>query len=138
VRRERMLVEARQEALTLALRIAALVVKRAVMVDPGGVAVAQAAEALRLLVRPTRAILAVHPDDRAVVADALPAMCARMAAAEHVELALDDTLERGSCVLRTAGGAEIEATVEGQLRRIAEALLPGQGGGTSSVPEVGP
>lgn len=119
--REGMLSEARGDALTLALDVARRVTKRVVDADPG-VAAAQAEAALRTLGRRTEAQVRVHPDDLAAVREALPALAERVDAARGVELAPDDALTRGSCVVRTRRG-EIDASIEGQLDRIADALV---------------
>jgi flagellar biosynthesis/type III secretory pathway protein FliH len=119
--REQMLMEARHEVVAVALRIGELVTKRALAATPDA-AVDQVEALLRLLTRPMRAVLRVHPDDRAVVEAALPALAERIAAAQHVELVTDTALSHGSCVLRAAGGGEIDATIETQLARFAAAL----------------
>jgi flagellar biosynthesis/type III secretory pathway protein FliH len=123
--REQLLMDARQEVVRLALRIGELVTKRAVAADPDRAA-DQVGAILQALTRPTRAVVAVHPDDRATVERALPALAARIAGAQHVELVADESLSRGSCVLRAAGGGEIDGTIETQLGRIAAALLPAE------------
>ncbi len=133
--RERILTEARDDVLRLALRIAEKVTRRKIETDPA-VAAAQLESVLALITRPTALVIAVHPDDRAAIEQALPSLLATLTAApRHVELTDDPTLPRGSCVARTrggddgsggavGGGGEINASIDLQLQRIAEALLP--------------
>jgi flagellar assembly protein FliH len=135
--REQLMVDARHEVVRLAVRIGELVTKRAVAANPDAAA-DQVAALLTTLMRPTRAVVSVHPDDRAAVEQALPALAARIAAAQHVELIADDSLSRGSCLLRAAGGGEIDGTIGTQLERIAAALLPGEPGPRDASGEAAP
>ena len=121
--RERMLVDARQDVIRLAAAIGELVTKRAVELDPARVT-DQIGAVLALLTKPTRLTLAVHPDDRPLVQDALPTLCTRYAAAAHVDLVDDIGLDRGSCTARTGSGGAIDASIRTQLQRIVEILLP--------------
>jgi len=118
-----LLLEARQDVLRLALRLAEKVVKRVVEIDEN-VAVEQLASILGLVTTPTRLHVRIHPDDRATVERALPRLTARIGGLDHVELIEDASLSRGSCVAESAGGAAIDATVEGQLDRLVRTLLP--------------
>lgn len=123
--REGMLREAREDVLRLALRIAERVVKRLPEVDPGAV-VAQMDAALELVARPTRLRLAVHPDDVEAAESAAPALAARLGGEAHAEVEEDESLDRGSVVLRTDAGGVVDASLQTQLARMAEALLPGE------------
>jgi flagellar biosynthesis/type III secretory pathway protein FliH len=122
--RETMLLGARQDVLRLALAAAEMVTKRAIALRPEAAA-DQLAAVLGLIMRPTRLTVSVHPDDAALVREALPGLTERFAAAAHAEVAADAGLERGSCVARTGTGGVIDASVRTQLERIVEALLPG-------------
>lgn len=124
--RQSMLDEARSDVLALAVRFAQRVVKRKIELDPG-VAAAQLAEILSLLARPTRLIVAVNPADRAVVAEALPALTEGLGEAQHIELIDDASLDPGSCVARTAGGGVFDASIATQLDRLINELLPEPG-----------
>lgn len=118
-----MLVEARRDVLELALRIAQRITHRAIELSPEIVA-DQLEAVLAALARPTRLTIAIHPDDEPIVRQALPGLVARCAHAEHVEVAVDPSLGRGSCVAQTAGGGIIDAAIDTQLDRIARELLP--------------
>ena len=134
--RDAMLTEARTDVLRLALMIAEKVVKRAIAVDPG-VVVSQLEAVLGLIARPTELLVAINPEDRRTAEQALPSLLAKFQSVRHVELVEDAGLARGSCVARTRGGSgdgngaghggggEVDASIEAQLARIAEILLPG-------------
>ncbi len=142
-RRERMLADARRDVLRLAIRIAEKVTKRVVAVDPGVVS-AQLDAVLSLVMRPTRLLVTINPMDRELAMAALPGVLARHAGSEHVEFLDDARLARGSVVVKlvdTADGAgaaavggEIDASIDVQLMRIADALLPGRPGDDAPVP----
>lgn len=125
--RQRMLVEAKDDVVRLAVAIAEKIVKRRIEHDPAAV-VDQVEAVLEMLVRPTALLIRVHPEDKELVSDALPGLIAKFPAAGHAEIAEDGTLERGSCVVgsRDAAGGQIDASIATQLDRIAEALLPGE------------
>ncbi len=120
--RDDLLVRAGQDVLRLAGAIAEKITRRAVALDETAAA-AQLQGVLELLARPTRLAVSIHPDDRECVEEALAALTQRLASARHVEIVLDDTLERGSCVARSGAG-EIDASIGTQIERIAELLLP--------------
>ncbi|MFT3686208.1 MAG: FliH/SctL family protein [Phycisphaerales bacterium] len=126
--RDRYVAEAQQDVVRLAALIATKVCKRQVELDPGVVA-AQMAEVLALVLRPTRLLVTCHPDDRAILTRALPGLASRATQNVQVELVDDPTLTRGSCVARMAeGGGVIDASLDTQLQRIVDALLPATGG----------
>lgn len=119
--RERLLLEARQDVLRLAVMLGEKVTKRTIEVDPSVVA-DQVAEVIALVARPTRVTLSVHPDDRSIVEEIAPGLRRRFPSAQEIEITTDGTLARGSCIARTAGG-RIDASIGTQLARIARALL---------------
>lgn len=139
--RDQMLHEAEQDVLQLAVAIAEKVTKRAVELDPS-VVVEQIRAVLAMIVRPTGLVVAVHPEDRALAEQAMPELLRRFPAVNHAQITGDPSLDRGSCVARTAGGAdaadaasspavagEIDASIRTQLDRIVETLLPAGSGG---------
>jgi flagellar biosynthesis/type III secretory pathway protein FliH len=121
--RDRMLLDARQDVVRLAARVAELVTKRALTLEPERVA-DQLSAVLAMVAKPTRLVVRANPEDLSILQEALPALQDRYRAATHVEIQPDPTLERGSCTASTAGGGTIDASVAGQLERIAAALLP--------------
>lgn len=120
--RERMMIEARQDVVTLAVMLAERVTKRALAVDPRIVA-DQMTEVLALVARPTRLVIAIHPADRPVVEEVLPALRRRFPNVQDLEMIDEPSLAPGSCVARTASG-QIDASIDAQMTRIAETLLP--------------
>jgi flagellar assembly protein FliH len=137
--REQILSDARMDVLRLATLIASRVTKRVVEIDPK-VAEAQLEAALRLVLQPTRLLITVHPEDHVLIAEVLPTLMQRFGNDLHTQVHEDDTLERGSCLLRTDRG-EVDASIDGQLDRMIDALLPraphGEQGG-AAAPEVEP
>jgi flagellar assembly protein FliH len=136
--RERLLDDARREIVMLAALLASRVVKRSVELDPS-VVVGQMEAVLGLVMRPSRVVLCVHPADRAVVERAMPGLVARFGTVTHAALEEDEGLSRGSCLARLQPaegrggsgldgggiGGEIDASIQTQLERLADALLPG-------------
>lgn len=122
-----LLAAARVDVVRLAILLAEKVTKRRLEIDPRLV-VDQVESVLRLVARPTRLVVRVHPLDLPLVREAMPGLMSRLPVAEHVELLGDPGLERGSCVATTAGGGSIEATIDGQLERLAAELLPERAG----------
>ena len=120
--RDDMLLKARTDVLALALAMGRRVTGRIVETDPGVVA-EQIERILRLVANPTRLTLRVHPEDLQRANEELPALCARFTQATQAQLVPDETVSRGSCVARSDRG-EIDASIETQLERIIDALLP--------------
>ncbi len=121
--RESLMAGALRDVLRLAAAIASKVVKRTVELDADVVS-RQMAAALAMLGRPTRVTIAVHPDDEPAAREALPSLLSRLVNAKHAEVVLDASLSRGSCVVRGDRGGEIDASIDTQLDRLVEALLP--------------
>jgi hypothetical protein len=94
---------------------------------------------LELVGRPTRLVVRINPEDIERTKRDLPALAARFAGAAHAELLPDASLSRGSIVAATEAG-EIDATIETQLDRIVESLLPGarEIGGAKGAPASAP
>ena len=122
-RRHHLLVEAKESVIKLAMTIAERVIHRSIAVDDR-VVLAQVEHALKLIGRPTRATVLVHPDDAAMVRRALPTVSARFGAIEHVICEEDESVGRGGCRVTTAEGGEIDASIETQIERIAQTLIP--------------
>lgn len=120
--RDEMLTQARTDVLLLALMIARRVVRRVVDVDPR-VVEEQLAAALSLTTRPTSLVIEVHPDDAALAGEILPELIKRFGVGDHASLATSSTIGRGSVVIRTRGG-EVDASIDTQLQRIVEAIVP--------------
>ena len=123
-RRASDLAAAREDVVALAVAIAERVVHRTIGGDPEA-AVRQAAAAIELLSQARDVRIAVHPDDEAALREALPRLAAGLGSTVHVGLEADASLDRGGVVVRSGDGM-IDARIGTQLRRIAEALVPGR------------
>lgn len=114
--------ESKTAVIRLAIAIAERVTKRLGVVDPE-VGVANVEEALRLVVHSADVRIAVHPSQKATLADVLPRIRAKWPALKHVDLVEDASIAPGGCRVYSGGG-EINADLELQLARIAEELVP--------------
>jgi flagellar biosynthesis/type III secretory pathway protein FliH len=121
--RDALAAEARQGVVKLAVEIAQRIVKRHIEATPDA-AVAQVEAALAAVARPSELTVSIHPRDRDVVQAALPGLTKRFSAGRSIELIDDESVGRGGCVLRCRGalGGEIDATIDTQAERIAQAL----------------
>ena len=114
--------KAREDIVELALAMAGRIARRVVEADPA-VVQDQVAEVISLVTAASGMTLSINPDDRKLVQAVLPALCERLEKPGHIELRDDPDVDRGGCVLSTGKGV-IDATLEKQLERIAEVLLP--------------
>lgn len=133
--RDGLIEQGRTEVIELAAMIARRVVRRVVELDPS-VVVNEMRAVLSQITETSRFVLAVHPDDAQLAQEELPSLVERFASCEHAQIVTDASLERGSCVARTSGGGEIDATIGTQLDRIIEALLPRGERGLSEAPRA--
>jgi flagellar assembly protein FliH len=120
--REAMLRAAREDVLAFAFAMGRKITGRLVELDATLVQ-DQLAETLSLLSGPSAVTVVLNPRDRPLAEEVLPNLLAQLARCEHAEIAEDDSITSGGCVIRTADGV-IDATIEKQIDRIAEALLP--------------
>ncbi len=111
-----------QELVTLALAIARQIIRRELKSDPGQV-VAVVREALAALPAATRRVsIHLHPEDAALVRDALAAGAGEESSWRIVEDAL---LTRGGCRI-SAEHSQIDATVEKRIAAVVAQLLGGE------------
>lgn len=120
--RQTLQVQARQDVLQLALNIAQRIVYRIVEYDPSVIA-DQLAEAIKLTASKTAIIVTVHPADLERSREILPEIANRLADGADITVLTDAQLSPGGCIIR-AGQGEVDATIETQITRITEALLP--------------
>jgi flagellar biosynthesis/type III secretory pathway protein FliH len=120
--RDAMLRGAREDVLALAIALARKIVLRTPIVDPT-VVQDQLAAALELMNTPSALSIRVHPEDEALLQDVLPELLDALAACGHAEIDADEGMARGGCIV-SAGRGVVDATLEAQLDRIADLLLP--------------
>lgn len=125
--RNLMLDAAKLDCLKLAITAMEKITKRRLQVDLTLVA-DQMAAAVAEAGKGTALVVRVGPDDLAFAQQTLPGIVRRLGGAS-AEIREDASLSRGSCVVGMQGGGMVDATVETQMARIAESLLPGAGDG---------
>ena len=116
--------DALRDVVTLSVKVAERVTKREGRLDPA-VLMGNVAECLRLVVGTHDLRIAIHPMQKAILADALPRLKLEFPSLQHVELTEDESLQPGGCRLFTRQG-QIDADLDTQLTRIAQELLPGE------------
>lgn len=112
------------------IELALAIARRVCKLDVGtSTAVAQAnARSLLDLVRHAGDVrLCVNPAEYELLQAANPEFLVQTGQLEHVSVVASEDVPRGGCILRTPEG-EIDATIEIQLQRIAEALRVGADG----------
>jgi flagellar assembly protein FliH len=114
--------EARQAVLEFALSAAEKIVHRVIEVDES-VIVDQAAQALSLVLSAQDASVRIHPVDRPLLEDAMPQLIQELDTIEHIELKDDEEITPGGCVV-AFGQGRIDATIERQLQRLVDLILP--------------
>lgn len=124
-RREDLLLDARGQVIALAVAIAERITRRVIRLD-ATVVQDQLRAALGLAVNPSRLVVRSHPDDAALLREVMSGLADRLGGGEHASFETDESLSRGSVVLAMDHG-EVDASIETQLNRIVEALLPGEG-----------
>ncbi len=120
--RATILSDARSDVLRLALLLAEKITFRAVAADPS-IVEDQITQALSLVTLTSRPVLRINPSQREHVTAFLPELAARFDAARQLTVLPDASVQSGGCILQTEN-AEVDATLETQLRRLVELLLP--------------
>lgn len=119
--REICLREAKSDLLLFACAFAERVTKKIVEFDPE-VIDAQLDASLKLVLGSTRLHIAIHPDDRAVCERVAPVLARRRISESPVQYIEDESIGRGSVVVRTDKGV-IDATIGTQIERMVCSLL---------------
>jgi flagellar assembly protein FliH len=120
--RNDLMLDAQQNLLSLSLAMARRIVHRLPQVDPQVIA-DQLLAAIEYVVRPSDIVVRIHPDDRGVVDEALPALMQSVAPITHASIVEDPSIARGGCEVRYGHG-RIDATLDQQLDQLVEAFLP--------------
>ena len=114
--------EARQSVLELALRLAEKIVHRTVQVDDS-VVVDQVTGALAHALGDYEVSVRISPQDRPTLDAALPKLLDEFGRFQSVKLVEDENIRRGGCEL-TFGQGQVDASLDTQLRRVVELLMP--------------
>jgi flagellar assembly protein FliH len=114
--------QAQQNVIELALRLTEKIVHRAVRID-NQVVLDQVRAALTHALGDHDVTVRISPDDRGVCDTAMPAFLDEMARFKHISITEDSAIGRGGCVI-DFGLGQVDATLETQLRRAVELLLP--------------
>lgn len=117
--------ESRQAVLTFAIKMAERLVHRHITTD-STVVLDQVREALSHVLRPYDVSVSIHPDDRSLLEDAMPTLVAEFSQVQHLTLVENDQIKPGGCVVNYGQG-RIDATIDTQIERIVEMLLPNSG-----------
>jgi len=113
---------AKTEVIHLAVSIARRVTKRQGAFDPT-MLTDNVHEAMKLVTQSTDVRIAIHPQQKQVLLDALPKLSLAWPKLQHVQLIEDANLAPGGCRLLTAGG-EVDGDLDRQIDRIAADLVP--------------
>lgn len=119
--RERIHKEAKSDLLLFACAFAERVTKKLVELEPS-VVDDQLDAALKLVLGSTRLCIVIHPADRDVCERVAPSFARRRLSESPVQFEEDQSIGRGSVVVRTDKGL-IDATVNTQIERIVCSLL---------------
>jgi flagellar assembly protein FliH len=123
--RRSLLEDAREDVVRFAAAVASRVAKRVVELNPDAV-VAQVAECLALITKGHHLVVVVHPEDLPMVKIAWPALVERFSNSGDCALVGDESLSRGSCLVRKGEGGrgQIDAGIQKQIDRIVRAVMP--------------
>ena len=126
--------ESRQAVLTFAINMAQRLVHRRIEADPT-IVVDQVREALSHVLRPYDVSVSVHPGDRPLLEEAMPQLAAEFTQVQHITLVENEQIASGGCVVNYGQG-RIDATIDTQISRIVEMLLPAKPEAPSNETQV--
>ncbi|MBL4700431.1 MAG: hypothetical protein JKX85_04160 [Phycisphaeraceae bacterium] len=115
--------DARDSVIELALRLTEKIIHRQLQVDPY-VVVDQVSSALKSITGATRLSIHICPQDRAVMDQVMPQLLETFCHFKQMRVVEDENIGLGGCVLVHEFG-KLNASLETQLRRAVELLLPG-------------
>ena len=119
---ETLLREAKDDVLTLAVRLAELLIHRAIDLDPTVIA-DQLRQALCHVLSRVEVTVKINPDDRLTLEKIMPQFTAAPSQFQAVHLVDDASVARGGCLVQHGQGG-IDATIDTQLERIIAQLMP--------------
>lgn len=115
--------DARDSVIELALRLAEKIVHRQLQVEPNAI-IDQVTYALKSLTGATNLSIHINPEDRAVMNEVMTELLETFSRFKHMRIVEDANIGRGGCVLVHEHG-KLDASLETQLRRAVELLMPG-------------
>lgn len=118
--RDQMVRSAQRDLVALALAVAAKVIRREVAVDPS-VVLSVVESALQRMPLETQARILVNPEDLDLVSARWTGLAGSISLGCEVEIAGDERVERGGCIIDSRGGM-LDSRIETQLARIAESF----------------
>ncbi len=120
--REAMETEGKQAILRMGAIFGEKVVHRVVDMDPT-VVVHQLAESLSYVLKPCNVTIRVNPADRPIIDEAMPQLLHGLSHLERVRVDDDNAVSAGGCII-DFGKGRIDATVDTQLDRLVQTILP--------------
>jgi len=129
-----MFLEARRDVLELAMQLARKIVHRHVAIDPDIVA-DQLTSALSFVGKTSSLVVTINPKDRDVLDRTMQSILDALGRSEHMTLREDEAISPGGCIVRTEGG-RVDASIESQLDRLTESLLPSASAPATVAPEA--
>lgn len=120
--REAMETDAKHVVLKMGSMFGEKIVHRVVEIDPT-VVVHQLTESLSYVMKPSNVTIKINPNDRPMIDDALPQLLATLSHLERVRVDEDATIAPGGCII-DFGKGRIDSTVDKQLDRLVETILP--------------
>lgn len=115
--------DARDSVIELALRLAEKIIHRQLLVD-ANVIVDQVTAALKSLTGATNLSIHINPEDRPAMSEVMPELLETFSQFKHMRVVDDANIGKGGCILIHEHG-RLDASIETQLRRAVELLLPG-------------
>lgn len=123
--REAMETDAKHAVLKIGSMFGQKIVHRVVAMDPA-VVLHQLTESLGYVLKPSNVTIKVNPTDRPMIEDALPQLLANLSHLERVRVDDDATISPGGCII-DFGKGRIDSTVDKQLDRLVQTILPDGG-----------
>lgn len=116
--------DARDSVIELALRLTEKMIHRQLQVDRHLV-IDQVTSALKLMTGATRLAIHINPDDKPAMQEVMSELLETFGQFKQMNIIEDANIGRGGCILVHEYG-KLNATLETQLQRAVELLLPGE------------
>lgn len=124
-RKRDLFISARQDVVRFAARLAEKVTRRVGAVHPES-ALANLEAALHVVEKATDIVVHVNPGDREVIETFARSLTARLGEAHHLTVIADEAVAAGGCRVTTRE-IEVDATLDTQIARIVELMVPPAG-----------